>query len=143
MEEAEVVSLVETKCTWIVVSIHHQKTTTSLVVLMAKPILDELHQLTANVLSLELNVHTDTSDECSWITSSTFGIINRTIQAVTGRFIQMQSLDAVIGQCKECNNAMRFLLRHLTISLAHQFICISLSIVMEEVVKVCVATTKR
>ena len=88
---------VETQCARVVISINHQETASGLVILMTEPVFDELYQLTTNIHSLKLLIHTNPSDKYRWVTTPTLQIINRAVQSVSYRLIQMQCLDAIIG----------------------------------------------
>jgi len=143
MKETEIVLLIEMKGTGIVVCIYYQEATTGLVVFMPKPVFDELHQLTAYIHSLKFFIDSNSSNQRCRITASAFGIVNRTVQTVSGSLVQMQGLDAVIGKCKECYYAVRFLLGYPTIGFTHQFFCIPFGIIVEKIIKVCIPARKR
>ena len=62
MKETKIIALIEMKGTRIIVCIHYQETSTSLIVFMTEPIFDELHQLTTYIHPLKFLIYTNSSD---------------------------------------------------------------------------------
>ena len=62
MKETKIITLIKMKSTKIIVCIYYQKATTSFIVFMAKPVFDELYQLTTDIHSLKFLIYTNSSD---------------------------------------------------------------------------------
>ena len=143
MKEIEIVLLIEMKGTGIVICIYYKEATTGLIVFMTKPVFDELHQLTSYIHTLKFFIDSDSSNQRCRITASSFRIVNRTVQSVSGSLVQMQGFDAIIGKCKECYYAVRFLLGNPAVGFTHQLFCISFRVIVKKIIKVCITTRKR
>lgn len=120
MKELESILLIEMECPRMIVCIYHKKTATSLVVLIGKPVFENVQNLSANISAstLKLLVNSKTSDKHGRITASTFGIAYSSVQSVCGGTSKMSCFYAIVGYGEEPNNAMRLFFCYPTISFA-------------------------
>ena len=109
MKELESVLLIEMECSGMIMCIYHKKTASGLVVLVGKPVFENIENLSANIsaTSLEMLINTKTPYKYSRIATSTLGIADTTIKSVGCGATKMRCLYTVVGDGEEPNNSMR------------------------------------
>ena len=126
------------KGAWMIMCINNHKAATSLVVLVSKPVLEDVKNLGSDKTSstLKMIIDTQSANQYSWIATTSLCIVDMAIQAVARRAVKVSCLNAIVGNGEETDNMIGLFFCNEAIGFTQEFFAIEISIICEEVIQI-------